>query len=89
MVTVKGVFDKLGVPQSNHVRSYIGMLASDEARNRQIEYTRIVQQGTDEEEGTSYSVNAYPDSFEPIIVGLILDQPKKKRPRIKIKKSTN
>lgn len=85
MVTVKGVFDKLGLPQSNHVRSYIGVLVSERARNMQVEIGNALENGTiDDPE--SYWVNAYPDEFENEIRDLILKEPAQKRPRIKFKK---
>lgn len=85
MVTVKGVFDKLGLPQSDHVRSYIGVLVSERARNMQVEIGRALENGGQEEEG-SYYVNTYPDDFEVQIQELVLAQPKAKRPRLKIRK---
>lgn len=85
MVTVKGVFDKLGLPQSDHVRSYIGVLVSERARNMQVEIGRALENGGLEDE-TSYYVNTYPDDFEVEIRELVLAQPKSKRPRLKIKK---
>lgn len=85
MVTVKSVFDKLGLPQSAHVRSYIGVLVSERARNMQVEIGRALENGGLEDEG-SYYVNTYPDDFEVQIQELVLAQPKAKRPRLKIRK---
>lgn len=85
MVTVKSVFDKLGLPQSDHVRSYIGVLVSERARNMQVEIGHVLENGTLEDEG-SYFVNSYPDEFEVEIREIVLAQPKAKRPRLKIRK---
>lgn len=85
MVTVKQVFDKLGLPQSDHVRSYIGVLVSEHARCFQIKIEKVLEGGSLDDEG-SYFVNAYPDDFEEEIKKYVLREPKQKRPRIKIRK---
>lgn len=86
MITVKEVFDKLHLPQSDHVRSYIGVLVSDKARTLGVKIDRTLENGIDFNDEHAYLVNSYPDDFEIEIRRIVLEEPKQKRPRIQFKK---